>query len=277
MEDNQRPQEISESGRQYFGFLADVGITKHFGSLNATLELVELCHIGKGKYVLDVGCGVGVTPCYLAKHFGCRVVGVDITPKMIERSKERAQREGLEDAVEFRVADARALPFEAGEFDAVICESVIEFLEDKQRAVDELARVAKRGGYVGLEETTLLRPSPSDEFLDYLSGVAGIVGGMLTEEEWATHLRSAGLEEMVARSRQLDMGAEAKGRLKRYPPRDMLGSLWRIGRLYVTDPSSRGFLKRSLAGTKYVTRDMLEYMGYGVYVGRKKEVGGFRT
>ena len=121
MEGNPRPHELSESGRQYFDYLAEMGVAKHFGSLDATLELVELCHTGPGRYVLDVGCGVDVTPCYLAKRFGCRVVGGDITPKMIERCEERAEREGLGDWVEVRAADARALPFEDGEFDAVIC------------------------------------------------------------------------------------------------------------------------------------------------------------
>ena len=99
---------------------------------------------------------------------------------------------------------------------------------------------------------------------------------MLTEEEWANYLRGAGLQEIVARSRPLDMRAEAKGRLKRYPPRDMLSSLWRVGRMYVTSPSYRGFLKRSLGGTQHLNRETLEYMGYGVYVGRR-EGGDSRT
>jgi len=46
---------------------ADIGITKYAGGLKTTRELIELCHINKDTYVLDVGCGVGLTPCYLAK------------------------------------------------------------------------------------------------------------------------------------------------------------------------------------------------------------------
>jgi len=269
-----QPQEISESGLQFFDFLADTGFTKHPGSLNSTLELIELCHIGEGQHILDVGCGVGATPCYLAKQYGCRVIGVDITPKMIEWSKERAKREGVEDTVEFRVADAQNLPFEDATFDAVICESVVVFLEDKQRAVDEYARVTKQGGYVGLNEMTLLKPSPADiehptEFLDHLSQVGGIAGGMLTAEEWTEFLRNAGLEGIVARSYQLDLRKEAKARFKRYRLRDMLGAFWRCGRMYLKDPSSKAFLKETLKGTKHITKDILENPGYGVYVGIK--------
>ena len=84
------------------------------GGLKATRELIELCHIDKDTYILDVGCGAGATPCYLAKRHGCRVVGVDISEGMIDRSNERARREGVEDRVEFRVADAQNIPFEDG-------------------------------------------------------------------------------------------------------------------------------------------------------------------
>jgi len=113
-----------EKKQTFFDFAAEVGLTKHLGGLGATEELIELCHIGEGKYVLDVGCGAGVTPCFLAKRYGCRVVGVDISEGMVERSKERAKREGVADGVEFRVADAQDLPFEDDLFDAVITESV---------------------------------------------------------------------------------------------------------------------------------------------------------
>jgi arsenite methyltransferase len=59
-----------------------------------------------------VGCGAGVTACYLAKRYGCRLVGVDISARIIERSRERAKKERVADRVEFRVADAQDLPFE---------------------------------------------------------------------------------------------------------------------------------------------------------------------
>jgi len=86
----------------FFDFAAEVGLTKHLGGVRATEELIELCNIGQGKYVLDVGCGAGVTPCFIAKKCGCRVVGVDILEGMVEKSRERAKKEGLSDRVEFR-------------------------------------------------------------------------------------------------------------------------------------------------------------------------------
>ena len=80
---------------------------------------METCDISEGQYVLDVGCGVGLTACYLARTYGCHVVGVDITLGMIDRANERAAKEGLLDLVEFRVADARDLPFDNAVFEVV--------------------------------------------------------------------------------------------------------------------------------------------------------------
>lgn len=128
-----RADQIEEKS-DYFDFAAKVGLTKHLGGLVATEELIELCHIGEGKYILDVGCGAGVTPSYIAKRYGCKVVGVDISEGMIERSREMAKREGVADRAEFRVADAQDLPFEDDLFDAIITESVTSFPDDKQRA-----------------------------------------------------------------------------------------------------------------------------------------------
>ena len=88
-----------ESAEQFFDFAAEVGYTKHLGGVEATEKLVELCHIEAGKYVLDVGCGAGATAVYLTKRHGCRVAGVDISERMIERAKETASREGLADEI----------------------------------------------------------------------------------------------------------------------------------------------------------------------------------
>ncbi len=89
------------------------------GGLKATRELIELCLVDKDKYVLDVGCGVEMGACYIAKKCGCRVLGVDIRERMIARSNERTKREGVKDRVEFQVADAQNLPFEDALFDVM--------------------------------------------------------------------------------------------------------------------------------------------------------------
>jgi len=94
----------------YFGVQAYWGVSKpHMGGLKATEELIDLCHIDEEKYVLDVGCGVGVTPCCIAKKYGCKVVGVDISETMLGKARERTKKENIEERVEIRIADAQEL------------------------------------------------------------------------------------------------------------------------------------------------------------------------
>src|SRR5512136_1362871 len=177
----------------FFDFAAEVGLTKHIGGMEATEELIRLCHINTDTYVLDVGCGVGVTPCFLAKSVGCRVMGVDISPRMIERSQERAIREKVADLVTFKVADAQDLPFADGTFDAVITESVTAFPEDKQKAVNEYARVTRAGGCVGLNESAWLKVPPPPEIVAWAGQDLGANVKPLTLVEWRGLLERAGL------------------------------------------------------------------------------------
>ena len=258
-----------EQKQTFFDFAAEVGLTKHLGGVRATEDLVELCHIGQGRYVLDVGCGAGATPCYLARSYGCRVVGVDILEGMIEKSKERARKQRVADRLEFRVADAQELPFEDNLFDAVITESVTAFPEDKQRAVTEYARVTKPGGYVGLNESTWLKVPPPPEVVAWASQDVGANVNPLTPDGWKGLLQGAGLTEIVVRTQPIDTQNEAKGIVGRYGLGGTVGILWRMLRLYLRNPAYRRFVKE--VGQEGITpKDLTEYFGYGLFVGRKQ-------
>ncbi|MDI6799669.1 MAG: class I SAM-dependent methyltransferase [Actinomycetota bacterium] len=150
------------------------------GSLEATDELARLTHMNKDSYILDVGTGVGITPCYLAKKYDLKAVGVDINEKMVERAKDRAVFDGVSDKVEFFACDMHELPFEDVAFDVVICESVVAFAHDKAEVLKECARVTKVGGYVGLNETTWLTPDVPSYIKDYFYNAAG---GVISETQ----------------------------------------------------------------------------------------------
>jgi arsenite methyltransferase len=261
-----------ENREQFFDFAAEVGLTKHLGGAEATNELVQLCHISKAAYVLDVGCGAGVTPVYLAKQHGCRVVGVDISEGMIEKSKERAAREGVVDRTEFRDADAQDLPFEDGLFDAVITESVTAFPEDKQKAVDEYARVTKPGGYVGLNESTWLKVPPPPEMIAWASQDLGASVKPLTPAEWVGLLEGAGLSDVIARISDINVRDEARGILRRYGLGGMLRVMGRTVSLYARNPEYRSFVK-GVRQDGVTPENLDEYFGYGLYVGRKTTGG----
>jgi arsenite methyltransferase len=259
---------MAQEPTQFFDFAAYVGLTKQLGGIEATEELAKLCHIGPGSHVLDVGCGAGVTPCFLAKSYDCRVVGVDIRGAMVTRSREQAQREGVADRVEFRVADVQDLPFEDELFDAVTSESVTAFPEDKQRAVNEYARVTKPGGYIGLNESTWRKTPPP---LDVVAWSQQDLGGNvapLAAAEWVALLEAAGLTEIVQRTYDVNPQREARKILQRYGVTGMLRVYWRTLGLYRRNPAYRAFVKH-IRQVGLVPENITEYFGYGLYVGRK--------
>jgi arsenite methyltransferase len=258
-----------ESAEQFFGFAAEVGFTKHMGGVQATEEIIDLCHIREGSYVLDVGCGAGATAVYLVQQHGCRVAGVDILPRMIERARETARREGVADKTEFRVADAQDLPFDDNVFDAVITESVAAFPEDKLQAANEYVRVTRPGGYVGLNESTWLKTPPPPEMVAWVSQEVGAQVKPLTRDEWVALLEAAGLRDLVVRIYHIDTRDEASGMMRRYGFLGMLRVFGRMLRLYAKNPVYRRFVQR-VRQEGLTPENLNEYFGYGLYVGRKR-------
>jgi arsenite methyltransferase len=252
----------------FFDFAAEVGLTKHMGGTESTEKLVELCHISKDSYVLDVGCGVGVTACYVAEKVGCRVMGVDILEKMVERSMERSRRHKLTAQVDFRQADAQDLPFEDDLFDAVITESVTAFPEDKQQAVDEYARVTKPGGYVGLNESAWLIVPPPPEMIAWAQQDVGASVKPLTPDEWSGLLETAGLKEIITRIYPVQAQDETKGILRRYGLLGMLGVMGRTLLLYSRSSAYRRFVQKVRQGG-IIPDHLEEYFGYGLFIGKK--------
>ena len=84
--------------------------------------------------ILDVGCGGGVAACLIANKIGSRVVGIDLSPVMIDRARVRAEREGCGDRVEFRVVDVYDLPFDNEAFDLILLESVLTPLPGEKKS-----------------------------------------------------------------------------------------------------------------------------------------------
>ena len=270
MENNKQssPEEVSEQELAYLELQADMGITKHMGGLKATRELIELYHIDKSKYVLDVGCGIGTTACYLAKRYGCSVVGVDISEKMIDWSKERAKREDVDDRVKFMVEDAQNLPFENALFDAVICESVNAFIEDKQRAASEYVRVTKPGGYVGLNEATWIKAQPPTEIVEYFSHTVEKVE-FLTSDGWEELLEGSGLKDVMMRTYKVSTLSEFTDRVKLLGFKRILEAWYRLLSMCIVDSAYRKYTKKLIKESLNMPKGILEYWGYGIYVGRK--------
>ncbi|BBY36496.1 hypothetical protein MMAN_06300 [Mycobacterium mantenii] len=109
--------------------------------------LVKATGIGPGVRVLDVAAGSGNISLPAAAT-GATVVSTDLTPELLQRSRARAEAQGL--TIDYREANAHALPFGDGEFDVVMSAIGVQFAPDQQRAAAELVRVCRPGGTIGV-------------------------------------------------------------------------------------------------------------------------------
>ena len=252
----------TQIGITFLDMQAHVGVTKHIGGIEATNELLALCHIQDAQEVLNVGCGIGVGSTHSAQKYGCRVVGVDISEKMIEWSRRRAREERVEGKVEFRTADVLDLHFEADRFDVVFAESVLIFVEDKARAIRECVRVTKPGGYVGLNEGLWMKqPSP-----ELITQVKDAIGPFIpTIETWQALWEASGLQDRVVKICQVDARTEVKSRIRWIGWWWILRAWGRALRLYITNPT----IRQSMKAMFDVPPEAFQYAGYGLFVGRK--------
>jgi ubiquinone/menaquinone biosynthesis C-methylase UbiE len=172
-----------------------------YALIGTTLQIVgeDLCEaldVRSGHKVLDVAAGNGNASLAAARRW-CEVVATDYVTALLERASERAAAERL--AIEFRQADAEALPFADGSFDVVVSTFGVMFTPDQERAASEMLRVCRRGGKIGLANWT------PDGFIGQLFKTIGQhvpPSGAKSPALWGTRERIAELFEPHAASVQ---------------------------------------------------------------------------
>ena len=110
-------------------------------------DLVRAADPHAGQRVLDVACGSGNAALIAARRY-CDVSGIDYVPALVERAKARSAAEGTK--IDFRVADAQALPFEDKSFDVLLSVFGVMFAPDREKAAAEMLRVCRPGGKIAL-------------------------------------------------------------------------------------------------------------------------------
>jgi len=139
-----------------------IGIPEHsIESFAGTGNPFSLGEILPGERVVDVGCGAGIDSLIAAKKVGLdgRVIGVDMTPSMLEKARDAAGESGLAN-VEFRHGYAEELPVDDGWADVVISNGVLNLMPDKAAALEEMARVLKPGGRLQIGDILVQKAVP---------------------------------------------------------------------------------------------------------------------
>jgi ubiquinone/menaquinone biosynthesis C-methylase UbiE len=119
------------STQEWYDFIAiaaNLTMGIHVGDKQATKRLLEMLPIGPKDHILDAGSGPGITAALIAEETGARVTGVDLSPVMVSKARERARKLSISSRVKFQVGDILHLDFEDGAFDAVIFESLLTIL-----------------------------------------------------------------------------------------------------------------------------------------------------
>lgn len=241
----------------YLDLQAEIGISKHNGGYPATDRLIALCHVRAGSEVLYVGSGIGVGPAYLARTHQCRVVAADISPRMLEWTRMRAERDGVADLVTTEQADVLALPFPAGRFDAVLVESVLAFVADKQQAIAECVRVTRHGGWVGMNETVWRAEPPAGDLVGVADAALGTF--LVTRAQWRALWEASGLDDRTDEPHPLEIAEETRSRIAWIGWRWLLPAWGRVLKLVATDPRARRALRAQVAYPASLAAEM-EYV-----------------
>jgi arsenite methyltransferase len=152
--------------------------------------------IGQGDSVVEVGSGGGFDS-FVAAHLvgtGGRVVGVDMTPEMLAKSRETARLLGL-DHVEFREGIAEALPVDDLWADVVISNGVLNLVADKPQVFAEIFRVLRPGGHLQFADIAIGQPVPADAVGNIDLWTDCIAGG-LSRDGWRQVLSDAGFTDI---------------------------------------------------------------------------------
>ncbi len=244
-----------------FNFMAKkLGIkVLHPGGLATTEELARQCNLSRDMTLLDVGCGRGSSAVFLAKRYGCRVVGVDVDQNLLLEANSAAYRKGVSDRVAFKHADIHDLQFEDDTFDGAIVQAVLVFTK-KAKALQQLIRKVHLGGFVGIVELAWKRPPTNQIVTKARNTICDAVANAENHQGWIELLRQSGLT--IVDSKIQDV---------KFTFRDIIRNEGFISTLSIAFKSTfNKAIGNKMSEIADLFREIHDYLGYGMYIGRKE-------
>jgi len=157
---------------------------------------IALASLIEGETVLDLGSGAGFD-CFLAANRvgkSGKIIGVDMTPEMIEKARENAEKGGYQN-VEFRLGEIESLPAADNSIDIIISNCVVNLSPDKKKVFREAFRVLKPGGRLMVSDIVLLKELP-DFIRKSVAAYVGCISGALMKAEYLATITEAGFQEV---------------------------------------------------------------------------------
>ncbi len=159
-----------EKGSLHWGYFGTKKETYLDASSNLTNIIAKKARINSYSNVLDVGCGNGAVDIYLAKKFGCKIIGIDLSGVRISNALKNLENEPIKikDKTRFKKASATNLPFKDEEFSHIFIQATIYHVHDKIKALKEIYRVLKDGGIFVIDDLTKPKKEISRESQKYV-------------------------------------------------------------------------------------------------------------
>jgi SAM-dependent methyltransferase len=153
---------------------------------------IALASLKSGEVVLDLGSGAGFDCFLAADKVGSKgkVIGIDMTPEMIEKARENAKKAGIGN-VEFKLGEIENLPVSDSTIDIIISNCVINLSPDKDKVFNEAFRVLKPGGRIMVSDIVLKRELPQ-HIKDDISAYVSCISGAILKDDYLSTIKQTG-------------------------------------------------------------------------------------
>lgn len=149
-------------------------------------KVVNIIGATKPNNILDIATGTGDLAISFASTSAEKIVGLDLSPGMLEVGKEKVSRLNLDDKIEMVIGDSEALPFDSGSFDAVSVAFGVRNFENLEKGLSEIYRVLKPGGIFVVLETSVPTKAPYKQgYQFYTNAILPVIGKVFSKDKSA--------------------------------------------------------------------------------------------
>jgi SAM-dependent methyltransferase len=184
--------------RQFGAAAARYAVSRYHQNAPDLENMLRAVDLSGREHVLDVGTGTGHTALAFAPQVAS-VIGLDMTEAMLEQARELAVAQGASN-VEFELGDAMALPYDSNRFDIVTCRVCAHHFADVPKAIEEMARVLRPGGWLLIVDTVSPEDPAEDTYLNCIELIRD-----------PSHVRNYSVSQWVAMLAAVGFAAEYKG------------------------------------------------------------------